>query len=223
MRLSELFDNNLNEGVHDKSIFKGIFVIGSPGSGKSTIAHKIEGIGGLRPVDPDMFFEMIYKKEVDPDLKTMKYKPEETYRIRHNVGHHNRKRFNIFVDSRIGFVFDGTGRDFNKTTDIVQSAEDIGYDTLLIIVTCELEEALKRNAGRARTEDEAFVKQAYQQFMNNIPKYQGFFRNRCVFVDSTHMKKTDPLPVNCEKAVRKFTNQPIMNPIALDWIEQNKG
>ena len=38
MRISEFDLPPLDEGVYDESIFKAVFMAGSPGSGKSTVA-----------------------------------------------------------------------------------------------------------------------------------------------------------------------------------------
>ena len=52
----------LNEGVHDKGIFKAVFMAGGPGSGKSFVAKSLFGIpdrfnisvGGLKMINQDI-------------------------------------------------------------------------------------------------------------------------------------------------------------------------
>ena len=58
----------LTEGVHDKGIFKAVFMAGGPGSGKSFIAKSLFGIpdklnisvNGLKMVNQDKEFKFLY-------------------------------------------------------------------------------------------------------------------------------------------------------------------
>lgn len=220
MRLDEIFA--VQEGVHDQNIFKCIFVVGGPGSGKSYFAHKLEQMSGLRPVDSDMFFELKYRKQVDPDLSTMSQHQDDVNRLRSEVGKHNRKRLNLFQASRLGFIFDGTGKDFDKTVSIYKSAEELGYDGMILIVNCELDEALRRNGTRSRREDPNFVRATHEQFQKNIPMYKGFFGGKAYVLDNTDHQVGKQQFELFSKRVMKFLKQPIMNPVALDWIEQQK-
>lgn len=220
MRLDEIF--NIQEGVHDPNIFKCIFVVGGPGSGKSYFAHKLEQITGLRPVDSDMFFELKYKKQVNPDLSTMDKHKDQVEKLRGEVGKHNRKRLQLFQSSRLGFIFDGTGKDFDKTVSIYKSAEELGYDGMNLIVNCDLEEALRRNSSRSRKEDPAFVQETHEHFQKNIPMYKSFFGGKSVILDNTNLEHGKQQFEMFAKRVLKFLKQPIMNPVALDWIEQQK-
>jgi len=60
----------LTEGVHDKGIFKAVFMAGGPGSGKSFMAQNIFGIpekanvsvSGLRVVNSDKQFMFLLKQ-----------------------------------------------------------------------------------------------------------------------------------------------------------------
>ena len=56
MRLEELFTN---EGIHDPSIFKAVFLAGGPGSGKSYVASKVLAGAGLKTVTTDEALVML--------------------------------------------------------------------------------------------------------------------------------------------------------------------
>jgi len=61
----KLFEEYLEEGVHDPGIFKVVFTAGGPGSGKSFIAGRA-GLGkfsafGLKTVNSDNIFEKLLK------------------------------------------------------------------------------------------------------------------------------------------------------------------
>ena len=65
----------LNEGVRDPGIFKGIFLAGGPGSGKSYVAKGLFGIPekinvskyGLKMVNQDQELESLLKKYYGQD------------------------------------------------------------------------------------------------------------------------------------------------------------
>ena len=60
----------LTEGVHDKGIFKAVFVAGGPGSGKSYVAKELFGIpdkfnismSGMKMINQDKEFKFLLKK-----------------------------------------------------------------------------------------------------------------------------------------------------------------
>jgi hypothetical protein len=52
----------LNEGVHDKGIFRAVFMAGSPGSGKDYVMHKALAGHGLREINSDVAFEHAMRK-----------------------------------------------------------------------------------------------------------------------------------------------------------------
>ena len=72
--------NLLTEGVHDKGIFKAVFMAGGPGSGKSYVAKELFGIPdkfnisgtGLKMINQDKEYKHLlkkYSKYPNPQLK----------------------------------------------------------------------------------------------------------------------------------------------------------
>ena len=51
------FNEYLQEGGYDPSIFKVFFLAGGPGSGKSYIARRVSGGHGFKMVNSDVAFE----------------------------------------------------------------------------------------------------------------------------------------------------------------------
>ena len=62
----------LTEGIHDKGIFKAVFLAGGPGSGKSTVVKQLAlNALGFKTVNTDKAFESGLKKAGQTlDLKT---------------------------------------------------------------------------------------------------------------------------------------------------------
>jgi hypothetical protein len=72
MKLVKLFEEFINEGVHDKNILKAFFMAGGPGSGKSRAAEELFGVpengiqsisyrNGLKVINSDQAFEVQLK------------------------------------------------------------------------------------------------------------------------------------------------------------------
>lgn len=217
MRLHEVFD--IDEGIYDQDIFKFIFVLGAPGSGKSFYSRKIARGTGLRIVDSDMFFELIYKKQIDPDLKTMDKNKEKVNKLRQDIIDLNKNRLKTFKNNRLGFLFDGTGRDFNVTKTVYDAATNLGYEGMALIINCDLDEALRRNNERIRTEDPEFIRKAYADFKMNIPKLKTLFGNKNIYmIDNTDFEKGNDMFNIFFKKMRVFLNKKVNNKQALDWI-----
>ena len=60
--VDESFEELLNEGVHDKGIFKAVFLAGGPGSGKDFVMNKALAGNGLREINSDTAFEFLMKR-----------------------------------------------------------------------------------------------------------------------------------------------------------------
>ena len=56
------FKTFLNESINDKGIFKAIFLVGIPGSGKSYTASKLNGVISPKIVNTDIAVEYMIKK-----------------------------------------------------------------------------------------------------------------------------------------------------------------
>lgn len=150
----------LEEGVHDPSIFKAIFLAGGPGSGKSFAAAKTTLGQGLKMVNSDSIFEKLMK-EAGKDLNMMGLTKKETKakeKIRDKAKDLTHKQMANFIDGRLGVVIDGTGRDFHKIAFQKEQLNELGYDTYMIFINTSLDTALERNEKRARKVDDKLVK-----------------------------------------------------------------
>ena len=248
--LTVLF-KTLTEGVYDKNIFKAIFVIGGPGSGKSFIAKRIAERGGLRIIDLDQFVEMFVNKEpgkykypIDYDTAELEPLVDKSRRLKN-------KRKELLMNGRVGLVIDCTGRWFPSVEKHALELVDIGYQVAMVFVKADINVAKKRNVGRKRFVDPKFVEMSQEQIKFNIGKYKkefialakkkGWPDNFFIVDNSKEINLNKNYPSNPEELasppvlqrpahiflwnkIQKFLDAPVTSKIANDWIttELNK-
>ena len=216
----------LLEGVYDPNIFKAFFMAGGPGSGKS---YAVElGIGqaqkgvkvttqGLKVVNSDDVFEK-YLRDAQLNFKmdANQGKQRDTLRTRAKVI--TKKKFNNYVEGRLGMVIDGTGKDYSKITTDASGLKQLGYDVHMIFVNTSLDVALERNAKRPRSVPEDIVKKSWNQVQQNIGKFQQFFGNKnFIIVDNNDIGDNVFDMVGTQ--VRKMLSRKVNNHIAQNWID----
>lgn len=212
MRFNEF--NYINEGPNDPHIFKAVFMAGSPGSGKSTVANHLFGGTGLRTLNVDQFWKLYQQKnkrgDYDKfwDLYSKKEKP--------------------LLRGKIGLLIDGTGKNPEIQQQLKNKLEEEGYDTIMVFVETDEETALRRSQTRAsdplssdygRHIDQDFVKTTYNRVLNAKPELAKIFGDNFLVVDNS-----DKLNVTAiERKVRRWLNTPPSNPIALQWLGQQRN
>ena len=161
----------IKQGINDPNIFKAIFILGSPASGKSTLAKKILGRQKLKQHDVHnmyLSFSPTGLKYLNIDdvfqrlLLTTKSKTnfnqltEEQYKqlISAPDSKYNRAsrltniRRNNYVQARLGLIIDKTGANADKIADQVQQLQYLGYQCFCIYISSDLQEAITRNMNR---------------------------------------------------------------------------
>lgn len=132
----------ITEGVEDPHIFKAVFLIGGPGSGKSTVRKQLFGGTGLRPIDIDEVYEYLrYSDGISGGYTDFLYK---------SAGAKIKKKMDVYEGGRLGLVIDSTGRNLDRITKTKARLDRFGYDTIAIYVKTDIDVALDRNEARLR-------------------------------------------------------------------------
>lgn len=234
MLLNELFDqsNNpgltkgqqgvaegsINEGVNDPHIFKAIAMIGPMGAGKSTIARQLVGGSGLRSLNLDNFNELLIRqgKVVGGNLT-----PDQLERNWQLA----QKQKGNWVSERLGLLIDGSGRNVEGLVKPLNELEQLGYDTMIILVNVSLETSIQRQQSRAAQQAAQFgqgrnvpldlAKSSYQKIQQNIPKLKQLYGNRLLIIDNE-----GAIDLSQEKTiVNRFMAAPPSKPAAVAWIK----
>jgi predicted kinase len=219
----------LTEGVYDPGIFKAIFTAGGPGSGKSYAASTLFGMPekmpyvsaqGLKGVNSDQAFEAYMKKAKMPlDLqKLTKSQHSDAMDLRGKAKKVTAKRMRGYINSKLGMLIDGTGKNYDKIANMMKLLKAEGYDCYMIFVNTDLNVALQRNKERERTLPEDLVKKSWSEVNNNLGRFQGLFgSSNILVVDNSEYKEFG----NIVKAkAREFVKRPVQNYIAKKWIKK---
>lgn len=209
MFLHEL-EQPLFDGVYDPHIFKAVFMAGSPGAGKSTIANKLFAPTGLKTLNVDNFWHLYNKigKPIDYEKHWELYKKQEKN----------------FIAGRLGLLIDGTARNPEKMEEVKNKLEELGYETAMIFVNTRLETSYKRVQQRhqltGRSVDLEFVEKTWNQVQQNIGRLQNLFGQNFYVVDNESID-TDLTYVN--RAMDRWLSKAPSRPIARQWIQSQLG
>jgi cytidylate kinase len=238
MKLVKLFEEFINEGVHDKNILKAFFMAGGPGSGKSRAAEELFGVpkngvqsisyrNGLKVINSDQAFELQLKNMgVDPkDLATMDPNKFTELTSGEESPRGKAKRVTdlkqkLYLQGRLGMIIDGTGDDYKKIAAKKGAIEAYGYDCYMIFVNTSLEVALQRNAARSRSLPEELVKEIWQNVQNNIGHFQTIFGGDNIIIVDNSVSGTEHFD-KMASAINKLLNKPLQNRIGKEWIKAN--
>ena len=225
----------LTEGVHDKGIFKAVFLAGGPGSGKSYVAKQIFGIpekfnismSGMKMINQDKEYKFLLKKHgFDPEwLDTY---PEDVFQhITDEMRDFTRdlatERKKGYMKGKLGMIIDGTGHKFQKVKAHKKELEENGYDTYMVFVNTSLEVAQARNKERDRVLPEKVLKKSWEDTRKNLGGYKSLFSGNFALVDNSQFldekeakRKFNGLAKNY---IQQWSTEPIKNPIGQKWVQ----
>ena len=230
--VDELFEEILEEGVHDKGIFKAVFLAGGPGSGKDYVLDNTLAGHGMTEINSDKALEFLM------DKKGLNKTMPASEKIERDVERGKAKnmtelRQRLALHGRNGIIVNGTGDDAEKIKKIKSRLEELGYDTAMIMVNTRDEVSASRNVERGqrggRSVPETVRKQKWQSVQDSRPELAKLFGDKYVeFDNSEDLRSAKPEIVqakkeemmNIYKGVQKFIKTPPKAPQAKDWIGQ---
>ena len=215
--------HNIDEGINDPAIFKAVFMAGGPGSGKSFLAGKSALTSlGLKLINSDNIFEKALVKA------GMSLTPKDIFSvkgqtiIRPVAKALTLKKQDAALIGRVGFIIDGTGKEYDRIRNQKAGLNTLGYDTMMIFVNTDVETAIKRNRARSRSLPDAQIKKMWQAVQNNLGKFQGLFKNDFLIVDNSEGADIKTASLVGYKFVSKWVRKDHQNQIAKQWIEKEK-
>ena len=206
----------LLEGIYDPNIFKAVFLAGGPGSGKSFVVGRTLGGTGLKIINSDDPFER-YLIKAGLSLKM----PDEE-KIPRDVERKRAKKVTSAkkghaIDSRLGLIIDGTGKDYDKLKTQSDLLKTIGYETSMVFVNTSLETALVRNQKRARKVPVPLATKSWKNVQANLGKFQSYFGPANFFIVDNNDDQEDLMELS-SKLISRAIRIPVNNPIAKKWI-----
>lgn len=208
----------IEEGVNDPAIFKVIFIIGGPGSGKSYVTRQLglQALGYVN-INSDIAFEYLMRKhDIDPKMPPEEQEKREP--VRQRAKDITGSKSSLALEGRLGVVIDGTGDDFDKVVRLKSNFDELGYNNFLVVVNTKLDVARKRNQTRDRTVPDNIVVDSWYSVQNNIGKFSQIFENMSVIDNSGDNQETNEQIQNTYKKILNFTKSPPNKPAAKKWI-----
>ena len=228
--MNYFFEQLLTEGVHDKAIFKAVFLSGGPGSGKDYVLDNTLAGHGLTEINSDKALEFLMdKKNLDKTMPASEKDARDIVRGKAKDLTELRQRLALL--GRNGLIINGTGDDPKKYAKIKKELEELGYETSMIAVNTKDEVSSKRNIERGqrggRTVPENIRKEKWDAVNNARPEMASLFgKNYMEFDNSEDLRSAQPEVVKAKKeellqlykGIQDFVKRPPKNQQASSWI-----
>lgn len=210
--INEAFAQILTEGVHDKAIFKVVFLAGGPGSGKDYVLDNTLAGHGLTEISSDKALEFLMDKEgLDKTMPASENEKKDV--VRGRAKNITELRQKLALLGRNGLIINGTGDDVKKITKIKSRLEEIGYDSSMIVVNTADEISKQRNIERGqrggRTVPENARKEKWDAAQANRVEFAKMFGSNYMEFDNSEDLRTAPPEVvkaKKEEMLQLFTN-----------------
>ena len=224
------FEELLFEGVHDKAIFKAVFLAGGPGSGKDYVLDNTLSGHGLTEINSDKALEYLMdKKDLNKTMPASEKIERDVTRGKAKSVTELRER--LALHGRNGVIINGTGDDAEKIKRIKGRLEELGYDTSMIMVNTKDEVSAMRNVERGqrggRTVPETVRKEKWQSVQNARVDLGKLFGDKYIeFDNSEDLRSAHPDIVKAKKKelldiykqFQKFVSTPPKSKQAKEWV-----
>jgi hypothetical protein len=228
--VNDEFEELLTEGVHDKGIFKAVFLAGGPGSGKDFVLDNTLAGHGLTEINSDKALEYLMDKEnLDKRMPDNEEKQRDV--IRSKAKGMTELRQKLALNGRNGLIINGTGDDYEKIKRIKEKLELLGYETSMITVNTRDDVSALRNIQRGqqggRTVPEKIRKQKWDAVQDARPKLAELFKGNYIeFDNSEDLRNAHPDIIDAKKQemddifkqVQKFVNKPPKSEQSQQWV-----
>jgi hypothetical protein len=226
----ESLEQFLIEGVHDKSIFKAVFLGGGPGSGKDFVLSKTLDGHGLTEINSDKALEFLMdKNNLDMTMPDSEEKARNV--VRNKAKTITELRQKLALLGRNGLIINGTGDDPEKVKKIKDRLDQLGYESSMLVVNTRNEVSASRNVERGtrggRTVPESIRQQKWQAVQDARPELAKIFGSNYMEVDNSddlrnvapeiRQAKEDEF-TQLYKNIQKFVSKPPKNDVSKQWI-----
>ena len=217
--------NFLNEGINDRGVFKAVFMAGHPGAGKTFALNKIKS-GQVEPrwVNTDKLFldkDRLDKMSANSRFRDFARDWENNWKdIRDDVKRINKNQLVLYLNSILPLAVDGTSNSIDTTMKRKNILTDLGYDTAMVFVNCNIEAAIERAAKRERKVDPEFIKQAYENVNNAKEHYSRATFGDWAEIDNNDGELTEKVILNAFRHMSSFYNRPVSNDVGQHYMDQ---
>lgn len=210
----------INESIEDKGIFKACFVVGIPGAGKSYTIQQIKD-GQIEPriVNTDKAFEFlstttgfdITSKDPSPLKRSILDKSKIL----------TKGQLLQYINGMLPLFVDSTSGDATNILRRKSLLESFGYDTALIWIDTDLEQALERARARSRFVSEDAIRSIHKRTKKNVEYLKNKFD---VFhtINNNEGMLDNEVMLSAYRTVSGFFHSNVKNPIGQRTIDRMK-
>jgi shikimate kinase len=222
-----------SENKKSVTIPTAIFMVGGPGSGKSSIVGGLDLIEkGYRYVNQDPYLEEYIREAGLPtDEKTY---DKEQRSLRAKLGWKARKAAEEdlarHTAARESMVVDGTGASYKATTKKMKALEAAGFEIHMVFVNTSKDVAVKRNRNRSeRSLADFIVTKTWDSVQESAAQYREDYAGRFYEINTDNLSYNQSLPKDFVDAVDNGLNQSqVKRSVSLnqefnEMIERTKG
>ncbi len=182
---------------------KGVFICGSGGSGKSTIAKT--HFSEFTIIDVDLIYEQeLVNNNLGLNVKNFN---NEQNIIAQNLFEKSKKlndqKFDTAVETGQNIVIDSIGRNPEIILHQRELLEKMGYETYMIMVYAELETCINRVESRNRVYSQNITIDSWYLSYSNISIYNREFNSRFMLIYNDDTNWKDKLKVFIYKKTDK--------------------
>jgi predicted kinase len=194
----------------NRSMFKALFLVGGPGSGKDVIIREAIAEKNAVEINANKAYDFIIDK-----LKLS----EETKDYQLNA-----------IRNRNALVINGASDDITKISTIKEELEELGYTTMMVFVNTTNEISERRNRQHSRIISEQIRVDKWNKSQENLDKFYDIFEAFLEFDNSINLQESDALvKENKENELSDMSNEisfffraKVLTETAKDWL-RSKG
>jgi predicted kinase len=164
---------------------KAIFLAGPAGSGKSYISSKLIP-NTFTVINSDDTYEELLKAS-GIGLKQKDFTPDQLSqagKLQAQARKVTQDKLDKSIEGKNNIVIDGTGAASNPVLKKKQQLEDLGYETLMLMIYVSPLTSLERNQKRDRSLMPGIVLRTWRDVNKNIETYKEMFGNNFILLNN---------------------------------------
>ena len=164
---------------------KAIFLAGPAGSGKSYISSQLIP-NSFEIINSDDAYEELLKAS-GMGLKQKDFTPDQLSQaasIQQKAIKATKEKLAKSIESKNNIVIDGTGAASGPVLKKKQQLEDLGYETLMLMIYVSPLTSLERNAQRDRSLMPGIVLRTWRDVNKNVDTYEQAFDNNFILFNN---------------------------------------
>jgi predicted kinase len=164
---------------------KAIFLAGPAGAGKSFISKQLP-LSKFHVINIDDTYEELLKAS-GLGMKQKDFNPDQlsqSAKLMAQAQKSTREKYTKSLENLHDIIIDGTGAASRPLLKKKQELEDLGYETMMLMIWVSPITSLERNAGRDRSILPGIVLRTWRDINQNIETYKQVFGDNFIIVNN---------------------------------------